>query len=90
MTRKFLRGLSLWLAAPAGALLSYSVVELQYLESVARRRRQWPQRMICGTGHDEALFVITILGALLALFLVALFWRSYQRLPATEETPRRR
>lgn len=79
MSRKFLRGLSLWIAAGTGATLAYGYAQILYLESVVRARRLNPHAGVCAHGYVE-FTVIAVTGAVvLGVFLVAWFWRCYDR-----------
>lgn len=79
MTRKFLRGLSLWIAAGTGTTLAYGYAQILYLESVVRARRLDPHAGVCVHGYFE-FTVIAVAGAVvLGVFLVAWFWRCYDR-----------
>jgi hypothetical protein len=87
MSRKFLRGLSVWIAAASAAVLAFASAHIHHMESVLRARRLNPHVMSCANGYFDLIFIAVTCGLLLGMFLAAWFWHCYDRASGESAAP---
>lgn len=84
MSRKFLRGLSVWIAAGTGALLAFVLVQIHYLDYVVRVRHWHPYAGVCAYDYFQPTVFAVTGGVVTGMLLTGWFWWCYDRASPVE------